>query len=374
MLRQVRAILITVGPPLLVRALGVGTAVLIVASVLFAPSGMSARDLVREMHGSVGARAAIWLGWVLVASPASSIVFDAPGTRVLRSLRLGRWSLLCALCSLLCVVQLPWAVLFARGAGSLEMVGAIMLAIAIGSAATAALARPAYWGLAAVALLAALGDIGPQGSAVVGVLLAPHAVLAAWRVALEDRGGAWHIVRPTNSALALYATHVVRLARAARARLLMGGAAASVGVGALVLSIRNSPTDEPVSRALAVMTFPLFAAASVCVAPILECESQLRPLLRSLRIRQSVVLLAFLAAVATPTTAFAASAGLVTCVVSAAMPTLSVAALVAWGLVGACVVGLWGRRHQRMKRPSGGAFAAGVIALSILATVLAWSW
>src|SRR6516164_7551249 len=81
-----RAVLVTAGRPALSRGLAVGAAIGVVGTIVFAGNGMKASDLVHLFHVSWGVRASLWAAWTLLATPAIASAFDAPGTRILRSL------------------------------------------------------------------------------------------------------------------------------------------------------------------------------------------------------------------------------------------------------------------------------------------------
>ena len=102
-------------------------------------------------------------------------------------------------------------------------------------------------------------------------------------------------------------------------------------------------------------------------AGLLTLRSDPSPRLRVLRIRRSVIAFAFVLAIAAPTSAFAATAGVV-----AAVPALPVGgALAIWSIVLSGVVGAWARRHARARNPSRALFAVGIALIAILGASLA---
>jgi hypothetical protein len=173
---------------------------------------------------------------------------------------------------------------------------------------------------------------------------------------------------------ALYLTHLLRLARSARSRLFVAIASGTAGGVGLCYSLSNDPTERPVPRALSALALPLTVAAAACVAPVIESEARLRVLLRSLRVPQTLIVLAFLGAIATPSSALAASAGVAASVTSAVVPAEMAPALVAWALLLSVAVALWGRWLEARARRTAGTFAAGVTLIAALALVSASSW
>jgi hypothetical protein len=141
-----------------------------------------------------------------------------------------------------------------------------------------------------------------------------------------------------------------------------------------VFSLRNDPTERPLQRALTAMALPLTVAAAACVAPIIESEARLRGLFRSLRTSHGVVVSAFLLAIATPSSALAATAGVAASQAVHARVGELVPPLVAWALSLSVAVAVWGRLLEWRRRRTAGTFAAGVTLIAALALVAAFSW
>ena len=359
---------------MLLQTIALGVALGIPATILSAGNGLRAVDVIALMHRSLTARALLWTGWLILAGPALLRVFVGPGATTLRALRLPRVHLLGSLFMLGTLTQLPWAIFFLRGAGLLGGFAALTWAVALGAAVIAAPRRPPWF--AALALGAAFIACDPALViwACCGSVLAPFALHAAWRSAPERRASSFRWTRPSQRLVALYVNHLLRLARAERSRLTMALVTSATGCAGMILSLRNDPSERPVQRALTVMALPLTVAAALCITPLLENERQLRTLLRSLRVPRSIVLSAFFLGVATPSSALAATSGVVTgAMAHLPMSGLS-SALVAWASCLSCVVAIWGRLLERRARRTAGTFVAGATLIAALATVGAYSW
>ncbi|MBX3226323.1 MAG: hypothetical protein KIT84_42930 [Labilithrix sp.] len=372
--RVFRVAFVVARRPVLVRAGATIAAILLPAAIVFSPQGLSARDLVRSMAASWPLRAVVWAGWLALSAHAANAALTAPGMSVLRVARARRGHVVAALLVLASVVQAPWAVLWLRGAGPGAAFAAVTHAIALAASIFALTRRRelATGGiLVAAATSALLGPlagsslaafVGAGFSPLVGALLAASGMGRAWRVAAERSAeGAAGMALPRAGVLVV--VHLLRLVRAERFRGLLATMIASLGASGL-LTLRSDPTPRPVGRALAIMAVPLVLAASLFVAPLLDLERRLMPWLRSLRVRRWMIVASFFAALATPTSAFAATAGVAAGLVSPA-PCLALGgALGAWAIVLSSVVGAWGRRHTS-------SFAVGVAAIAIAAAVAA---
>jgi hypothetical protein len=310
----------------------------------------------------------------VLSGPALRAVFVSPGSLSLRALRLPRCLLLIALFTLCAAVEIPWVVLFVRGAGWLEAWAALASAVTLGAAVISAWARPRGW--AALLLGACVIAWDPPWLVwlILSSLCTPLALGAALRDALEQPSFRVKFTRPGGSLAALYAVHVLRLLRLERSRLSAAFGAAAAGSAAIVLSLQNDPSEHPLHRALVVMVLPLTVAAAVCVTPLLENERRLQALLRSLRVRRSAVLLAFLLAVVTPSSALAATSSVVVSA-SAQLGAASLsAALLSWAIVLGCAVAGWGRWLEQRSQRGPGAFVAGVSLIFAFATIGAYAW
>ena len=362
--------------PVLGRAMALSVALGIPAFVLSAGNGLRARDVIASMHHSLVVRSSLWAGWLVLSGPALRTVFVAPGSLGLRALRVARAPLLFALLTLCTAVELPWLTLFARGAGSVAAYAALALALTLGAASVSVWARPRSWALALCGLGALLIAWDPPSPlmAALGTFGVPFALHAAWRNALDQPGLRFKFTRPGSALYALYAVHLLRLLRLERSRLTSAFGAATAGTAGVLLSLRSDPSERPVHRALVVMALPLVVAAAVCVAPLLETERRLQPLLRSLRTRRSAVVVAFVLAVSTPSSALAAASSVVVAPSAELGIAPFAATLLGWAALLGTAVALWGRYLERRSQRGVGAFVAGVSLLALLATIGASTW
>jgi hypothetical protein len=357
----------------LLRALATFAAVGLPATIIFAPQGLEARDLVRAMHGTPPLRAAVWLGWLALSTYATNTVFTAPGLTALRVARPRRGHVLAALLALASFAQLPWALMWLRGSGPTSALGAVTVAVAAASSAFAFARRrrPLVGFVLVLALSTAALDLPSALQALVGCILSAIAVDGAWRAGLEHRTNARSWTRPTASPLVAIATvYLLRLARAERLRVMLATMIGSIGAAGL-LTLRSEPSPRPFGRALAIMAIPLVLGSALFVAPLIDCERQMRASFRVRRVRRSVVALAFLLAIAAPTSAFAATAG-VGAGIAAGVPAPSLGgALGTWAVVLSGIVGAWGRRHDRTEQRSPVLFACGVALIALASVTIA---
>ncbi len=377
-----RAVMSTVGVVVGRRALVFGSGLALAASVLFAPQGLQARDVVRWFHAAAATRAALGALWVLLATPVVAGAFDAPGTRTLRATPVPRRVWIAWVGALVLALQLPVGALFARAGEPATGLSAMAMAAAIeaGLVGLARHARPArraaLAGLTLAAAALVVVDVPAPVSLGLALALCAMATSAAWRVALDAAAGAVRWTRRGPPFLVLAVAHALRLTRAARARLALAAGAAGLGAGALALSLRNDPPAAPIARALAVLGLPLAVAAGVLVAPLLESEARVAALARVMRTRWTTLFAAFALALATPTSALAATAAVTARAASSAglgapAPFVAVAGL--WGAGIALAVAGWARWHARTARRDPVIFVLGVLGVAVVATgVAAW--
>jgi hypothetical protein len=366
-LRVARAVLVTAGRALLPRAAALFAAVGVIATILFAGQGLRAVDVVRLHNESLGVRAALWLGWTLLALPAIAPTLDAPGTRTLRTLRLPQAALLVSLALLFAFVEIPWAILFARGGGPASALASTALHVALQASILATRVRLRSVGLVMAALALVAWNPPVPWLVIPAALLAAVAVRAAWRHAVDRPRANLRILRPMPALLALTIQHGLRLTRTERPRLAMGALASAIFAGFLFFSLRNDPTVSPWSRAVAVMVLPSTLVAALLATPLLDAERRLQPWLRSLQVRARIVVFAFLLAMGTPTSVFAASTSAISSAAAEASPLSVAAAVGAAAWVVAALLSAWARLHQRTRRKNPIVFALGVIAIAAFA-------
>ncbi len=368
-----RAMFVTAGRPVFHRALAFWAAVGTASVVLFAGNGMDAHTLTRLFHSSLGARLILGAGWIVLATPVISCAFDAPGTRTLRSLPVPRWAWWGAMLVLLVLVQSPCGLLFTRVEGPLP--GFVMMLLATATeVALVATQRRRRFSLVVFAMSLVLLDapsliVAPPASG-----LAILAVAGAWRVALDGAARDLRMTRATVPVLAIAVAHLLRMFRVARARLVTAMVSAALGAVALGLSLRNDPPAHPVARALAVLSLPLTLCAAILVVPARETEERLRALARVTGTRWTTLLAAFSLALATPSSALAATAGAMAGTL-AHVPVLPLgAASGAWAVPVACAVAVWARWHDLRTRRSPTVFVIGALVVAGVATGIAAAW
>lgn len=369
-----RATLLTAGRPALRRASGLGSAVGIVAAIVFGGNGLRVADLVHLFHASWRARAALWSCWILLATPAVAPAFDAPGTPTLRALRVPRGALLLSLMLIFVCIESPWGLLFACGGGPSQAATQTALAITIQTALVTSRKRPrALWyGVPAIAL--AVWDAPSIAASVPACALAIASVRAGWMWGLERNRAALRITRPMPVIPALTIAYLLRLVRAEGARLSLVVLGAVAGSALLATSLRHDPTGRPVPRGALVMALPLTLAAAVLAGPVLEVERRLRPWLRSLRVRAGAVVCAFVLAVATPSSALAAGAGIVAATAGGASVLTLGSGLAIVSLVITATVTAWARVHDRMRKKNPIVFVVGVVAIASAAVGASAVW
>lgn len=346
------------------------------AFVLSAGNGIRAADVVSWSQRSLGFRCALWTGWLVLSGPGLRAVFVAPGALSLRALRVPRAPLLIALFGLCAVVESPWVVLFARGSGWAAGFAALTGSVTVGALAVSVWARPRRSTLAAIAFAALLIALGPPPAllALLSSLAVPWALHAALGAALEQPALHFKFTRPASPLTALYAVHVLRLLRSERSRLSAAFSAVATAAFGLVWSLRNDPSQRPLQRALIVMALPLTVVSAVGVGPLLESERRMKALLRSLRVRQSAIVAAFLLSIISPSSAFAAASGAVVSSVTPLGTGASCLGLLAWSAALGSLVALWGRCLERRAQRGTGIFFAGVTLIAVLATAGAYTW
>jgi hypothetical protein len=248
----------------------------LVSAILFPDNGLSAHDVVTLERSSLGARAALWTGWVVLSVPPARALLAAPSAAWLRSLPVGRAPFLVLLTGTLLALQSPWIALFARDRGGLAGLGAGLLAAGVASF------RAMRW--------EAIGLLGPLAAIAVPLPLAPCIGLALplcclaahagfFRGLALPRGGFRFVRGPAP--LALAGVLVARLARSERASVLRALLAAAAGGGFGALAARNNGRLDHSFPwiVLPVATLPLVLGAGVVAGPIVRAEAALAWLL-----------------------------------------------------------------------------------------------
>lgn len=220
--------------------LGIGA----VAGWLFAPpNGMRAVDVTAAAALTWQLRLGLWGAWLVAATPVAHALLELSPTFSLRALPLPRWYFWLIHGGLLLIAELPWLLLWGRGAGWLTGIAATLAAAAGHALIVARLRRPRE--IVAAALL---------GTAIVWpwptLLLLPVAlgagmvgVATAWGRAPER--GAWfgwrHVDQVGGPApLALLLAYLAMVRRGSAAVLIRGLMAMLLGAGMAILVVRNN--------------------------------------------------------------------------------------------------------------------------------------
>ena len=369
---EARAVFVTAGRPVLLRATALGTGVGVLSAIFFAPNGVRAADVARWMHASLLVRVALWAAWVALATPVVASALDAPGTRTLRTL-VGRRTLVVAVAFLFAAAQLPWAILFAWGSGVAAASNALLLAVALESSVLATTRRPRHAIFAVAASALVVADLPALFTVLPAAAIAYASTAAAWQGPPIARASSLRFSRPTYPTLAIALAQLLAIARTARARLSTAVLTASIGGATLCLSWRNDLPLRPIERALVVLTLPLCIVAGVLVAPALVVEARLRPYLRATRTPARVILLGLAIALSAPTAALGATSSAVAVSLAGASAWPVAAVTSAWACVVASAIAIWARRHERTARRAPATFVIGVV---VVAGALTWiaSW
>jgi len=238
------------------RAVPLFVGVAIVSALIFGPQGMTSRDAVRALAQSWPLHLGLFAAWVLATAPAARPIFGTQTTLILRSLAPPR-AFLPAVAVALALLELPWLLLHARGAGALG--GLAALATAAGAHAALAGRR---WLLAALVAAVVAVDLQPAWLLAVAALALAVAVPAALRAAADaHRTGRLRLIGGPP-AVALAAAHLagaVRAAPAAWIRLLL----VTVAGGALtaLISRNHSLAGQALVELALAMGAPLLLIA-----------------------------------------------------------------------------------------------------------------
>jgi hypothetical protein len=262
-------------------------AIALFAAVAFGGNGMHPRTVIRAMDASLAARAALWLAWVSAVRASVAAGLRARGLGPLGALPVGH-GLRAAPHALVAVAaQLPWAVLFAFGAGAARAIAAVATAAGL-ALVGGRWPRRLVEGAARAALVAvALGPpsvMPPWGAAIVGAAALAIAAETAVRWAPDHDAGARRarLLRGRAAAVVLGAAHLVTLRRGyqaglARAALVVALLAAVSGLAAANNHLSAATALGRVSLALASASAALAAGGAALF--LVRAERQARWLL-----------------------------------------------------------------------------------------------
>ena len=113
------------------RSLALYFAIGVVALVVFAGSGLDAATVVRLASHFTAFRLALLTLWSVATMPAVRGILESPDTFFLRALPIARSSLYAIFTAWIAVAELPWIVLWFRGATAASATCAVVMAMAV---------------------------------------------------------------------------------------------------------------------------------------------------------------------------------------------------------------------------------------------------
>lgn len=347
----------------------------LVSAILFTGNGLSAHDVIALERGSLAARAALWLGWIVLSVPPARALLGAPGAAWLRSLPVGRGAFLALLVGGLVLLQTPWIALFARDRGALAGLGAGVLAgaLAAGAAAFRAMRLSAVTLLLPVIAIAAALPLAPAiALGLAPLVLAAHA--GFFRGIAVPHGGFRFVRGPAHVALA--GVLVARVARSERAAVLRALLAAMLGGALGAIGARNNDRLDAGFAwfVLPVATLPLVVGAGVLAGPMVRAEAALTWLLDTTAVRAGTRVAArFLAALVTGALSGLAAGATAALVAGVPMGVAARSALVlgAWGACLGALAAFVARRAARTGKREGGVIVTGLSGLGIASLLTA---
>lgn len=265
------------------RALPFYLGVAIASAILFAGNGMDAATLTTRALSSQASRALCFGSWGLAALAAAQVWLYCPAMWLLRAQPVSRAAIVTLLTAGLALAQLPWAMLWVRGAGWISGMWAVAAAAALQAGVLAASRRPAHLGNLAIALAAVALGPGPWGLALAAAACGA-AVDSAWRGGVENaaRGHDWILA---NGPLGAWSCALMAVTLRGHAPLfhrlaLLGVAAAWIAIAGLQNGFGDG--DLGVTRACLLVFSPVCVVGSASLAgPVLRAESEGAWLLRA---------------------------------------------------------------------------------------------
>ncbi len=271
------------------------------AAVVFGPNGMAPADLMQDIRGSLGVRAALWVSWLVVSWPVAQAVLDARWSLYLRWLPAARHVTVLAVAALLISVQSAWALLWWTGAGPGEAITAATVAAAIHAVGltaprTRVEALIRWLGLA----LGLSGAIAvPQWAPwvtwwpialVVAAVALPLAVSAAWARAPEYRRQRRWMPRSRRPSVLLAQRYLSGLARTRLGLLIRCGLVVALGAALtqLIGAANGFGAAELATFSVGVALVTLSACAAGITGPVVDAEQGLAWLLTSMDVRAQV--------------------------------------------------------------------------------------
>lgn len=347
----------------------------LVATILFAGNGISAREVIALERASFGARAVLWTAWVVLSVPPARALLGAPSARWLRSLPVSRAAFLALSLGGLVLLQGPWILLFARDRGALAGLSAALLAasLAAGIAAFRALRAQALALLFPIVAIAVPLPLAPSlALGLVPCVLAAHA--GFFRGIVVPQGGFRFVRGPAP--LALAGVLVSRLVRSERAALLRAFLAALLGGVLGAFGARNNQRLDAGFPwlVLPIATLPLVVGAGVVAGPMVRAEAALAWLLDTTAVsKRTRVAARFLAALlAGALSGLVAAAAAVLTVHLALGPAIrTLLALATWGACLGALASFVARRSANTGKREGGVVVTGLSGLGIASLLTA---
>lgn len=248
--------------------------VLVVACVVFGPTGMRASELAYTLRTAPLVAVLMWFAWIVLVFPAARLALVPPSSSYLRWLPAPRAILYLAAALATWVVEWPWVILFAAGEGVLSGLSAGFGAIALHAAYTL---RPWGWTHGVVLLGWALSAFVPHPAAALGMatvtmgLAVKQAVDRAPEVSSYVRGTP-RVERPE---VALARVHVMYLVR--KEPVVLGRVLVMASLAGLVLPLAARGHDLETgpshgALALGIAAFSLLPAMSGVGAAVIRSE------------------------------------------------------------------------------------------------------
>jgi hypothetical protein len=245
--------------------------------VLFGGNGMHPRDVMRIVDLGWGARAGVWLVWLVPLAHVTRAVWDAPESHYLRTLPLSRRALAWVPATLLLAVESPWAVLFGLGAGPLAGARA-WLSAAGAHALVFARVRGVRDAVAGLILAAAILVPHPTDVAVSAAATGAVGLAALWAIGVAwDRAPERRRPRVIRWVRGLVTTNLAAIVRQEGALLWRAAFIVGAGGGIALLGTRNNAVVDPgsaVRLVLAVGAATLVAALGGPAAATLRADER----------------------------------------------------------------------------------------------------
>jgi hypothetical protein len=249
----------------------------IVATVIFAPSGLAASTVVLRAESNATTRLVLLLAWTALSLPVARAILSTRENSFLRSLPIPRWQIVVWLGALMIAAELPWLVLWTRGGGLSSGLAAMLTAVALHACIVARVRTPIDAAFVAATCAAWVAPFAAARIAV-GALISACALSRAWRRALElDASGLRaRIVGPPAFALATaYGLIAIRrhLALLVRAALIVLLGMTWVGLALYSNETAWSEGDGALRLVLAVWIPCSVLAAATLAGPVLRTEA-----------------------------------------------------------------------------------------------------